>query len=213
MTVLPALDAEAMPAAIVERAGELLDQAAAAILANAAVGALALGGDALLQHGADHPAVLRRPKIRAGVEQTFARCFEADRSAFFFGQRLPQQPIAYAGGGRATVQFFVDRIALGFGRLQQALHLGGDLGLQMIFQDGALVRGEQFAALGDLFGEARGKAIRRFGPVLVDDVDDEPPIARFGLRLLAERAEGALQFCEVLGDLLAARVPTLRRRP
>ena len=73
------------------------------------------------------------------------------------------------------MQFLVDRIALGFGRLQQALDLGGDFGLQMVLQHGALVRGEQFAALGDLFGQARGKAVRPFGAVLVDDVDDQVP--------------------------------------
>ena len=99
------------------------------------------------------------------------------------------------------VQFSVDCIALGFGRLQQALHFGGDFGLQMVLQHSALVRRQQFTALGDLFGEARGKAIRRFGSVLVDDADDKPPIALFCVRLVAECAEGALQLRQVFADL------------
>ena len=85
--------------------------------------------------------------------------------------------------------------------LQQALNFGGDFGLKMVLQHGALVGSQQFAALGDLFGKARGEAIRAFGPVLVDDVDDEAPVALFGMRLVAERAEGALQFRQVFADL------------
>ena len=70
------------------------------------------------------------------------------------------------------MQFPVDGIDLPFGGLQQALDFGGDLGLQMVLQHGPFVRGEQFAALGDLFGEPRGEAVRAFAPVLVDDVHD-----------------------------------------
>ena len=40
-----------------------------------------------------------------------------DRSAFLFRERRPQQAVTYPGGGRALVQFRVDCIALGFGRL------------------------------------------------------------------------------------------------
>ena len=86
----------------------------------------------------------------------------------------------------------------------------------MVLQHRALVRGEQLAALGDLVGEARGEAIRALGPVLVDDVDDQAPVAVFGLRLVAERAEGALQLGQVFADLpLHARpgvVVVLERR-
>ena len=102
---------------------------------------------------------------------------------------------------------------LTFGRLQQPLHFGGDFGLQMVLQHRALVRRKQFAALGDLFGETRGQAIRAFGSILVDDVDNKPPIALLCLRLVAERAEGALQLRQVLADLPLQRAPRRRRRP
>ena len=47
MPLLPAFDAEAMPMPIVERAGELVEQCAAAILSADRIGAFPLGGDAL----------------------------------------------------------------------------------------------------------------------------------------------------------------------
>lgn len=75
--------------------------------------------------------------------------------------------LAHAGGGRAIVQFLVDRVALRFGRLQQALHFRRDFGLQMVLQHGAFLRREQLAALGDLFGEP----LRKGGPAVQPDSD------------------------------------------
>ena len=64
MPVLPAFDAEAVPVAIVEGAGELVEQGAAAVPSAARIGALALGRDALLQHRADDAAGLRPTRDR-----------------------------------------------------------------------------------------------------------------------------------------------------
>jgi hypothetical protein len=156
-----------MPAAIVQRAGELLDQAAAHFLSGARIDPLALGGDALLQHRADHFPVVSGPKVCAGVEQAFARCFEADRSAFFFRQRLPQQTIVprWRSGDGAIL---VDRIALSFGGLQQALHSEAISACRW-FSSTA----RSFAVSNSLrwaISSARraAKAIRRFGSVLVE---------------------------------------------
>ena len=53
------------------------------------------------------------------------------------------------------------------------------------------------------------RLVRPLGPVLVDDVDGQSPIGGFGLCLLAERAEGALQFCEVPGNFSLHPSPRL----
>ena len=56
---------ETVPAAVVERAPELIDQAAATFVRvpfRIGIAALAFGADALLQHGADDAPVFRRPE-------------------------------------------------------------------------------------------------------------------------------------------------------
>lgn len=62
----------------------------------------------------------------------------------------------------------------------------------MIFQHSALVSVQQFGALVDLCRKPCREAARAFGPILVDDVYDEAPVALFGKHLMAERAEGTL---------------------
>jgi hypothetical protein len=116
------------------------------------------------------------------------------------------------------VQLPVDGMELLFCPHQQTLDLGRDLGLQMILQHGPFLGRKQFGTLGDLLGEARGKTIRTLGAIPIDDVDDEAPVARFGRRLVAECAEGALQLRQFFVDLpLHARprvvvVPEIRQR-
>src|SRR5690606_6508340 len=174
---VPALDAEAVPAAIVECACQLFVQAAALV----GVGAAAFGGDALLQHFADYAAVLDAPQIGAGVEQALAGGLEADRGAAIaaFGQGLPQQPEAHAGGGRALGQFFVDRQHLLLGVAQQLVDGAGDFGLQVVLQHLSFAGGQQFPALRDFAGQARAQLVGALGPVLVDDADDQAEIAGF----------------------------------
>lgn len=82
-----------MPTPVVQRAGQLIQQAAALVC----IGAAAFRGDALLQHFADHPTVFGAPEIRAGVEQAAACGLEAHRCAIStFGQGFPLQTEAHA---------------------------------------------------------------------------------------------------------------------
>ena len=105
------------------------------------------------------------------------------------------------------MQLAVDRVHLCLGRLQQFLHRGGDLGLQVVLEHLTLVRGEQRPALGDLALKPRAEPVGALGAVLVDDADDQPVLARLGLRLVGECGEGAAEICEVVSDLGLDAVP------
>ena len=141
-----------MPATVVQRARQLLQQATALV----GVGAAAFACDALLQHLAHHAAVLGRPQVGAGVQQAVARGLQADGCALStFRQGLPLQAKAHAGGGRAFFQLIVDALDLALGVTQQLLHGTGDLGLQVVLQHLALADREQLAALRDLACQAR----------------------------------------------------------
>jgi len=115
LTILQALDAETVPAAVVERTRELIDQAAAAVArmpSRIGIAALAFGADALLQHGMGDAPFLRRPEVGTAVRQPGARGFESDRRAFVLAQRLPLQALAHPGRGRTLVQLPVDGLHL-----------------------------------------------------------------------------------------------------
>ncbi len=189
MTVLPALHAETMPVAIVQRARKHVEQTAATI----GIGARAFGGDTVLQHVADHFAIVRRPCVGTGIKQTFTRGFQSDRCAFAaFGQGLPDQAKTHAGRSRPFLQFGVDVGQAPLGILQQPLHGGGDFRLQMVFQYFAFALGQQFAALPDFVGDARLDQVGALRPVLVNDGDDQAIVAGVGLRLVTERGQCAL---------------------
>ena len=200
LAVLPALDPEAVPVAVVQCPRQLVEQEPPAVLAQALVGAGTLGLDALLQHRAHHPPVLGRPQVGAGVQQAFARRLQPDRRAVGLGQRLPQQAEAHPRAGRALVQLAVDGLDLALGGLQQALHFGGDLGLQVVLQHAALYRRQQLAALVDFIGQPGRQAIGPLGLVLVNDVHHQAPVAGLGRRLVAQRAQAALQLGQLFGD-------------
>ena len=129
------------------------------------------------------------------------RSLEPDRRALVFSERLPLQAIAHAGGSRALVQLPVDGLHLRLGGAQQALDFCGDLGLEVVLEYLAFLCSEQFAALADVVGEPQRELVGALGAVVKNDVHDEAPVAGFGRRLVAERAQCALQFLQVFGDL------------
>ena len=107
------------------------------------------------------------------------------------------------------MQLLVDRFDLALRRLQEPLHLGGDLGLQVVFEQRALARRQELAALGDLGVEAGRQLIGALRTVLVDDAHDQAVVAGVCLGLMAERGEGATQFAIVVRDLALDARPRL----
>jgi hypothetical protein len=57
------------------------------------------------------------------------------------------------------VKLPVDQVALGIGGLQQTLYFGGDLRLQMVLEDFALLGSQQRVALGDFLGETQSEGV------------------------------------------------------
>lgn len=163
-----------------------------------------------MQHVADYPPVLGRPQVGAGVEQSLARGLQAHRCAFAaLGQRLPQEAELDPGGGRALGELLVDRIDLPLGCLQEPLDLGGDLGLEVVFEQSALARGQELAALGDHCSQSGGELVGVLRTVLVNDADDHAVVTGVGLGLLTERGQRAPEFAVVVGDLALDARPGL----
>ena len=193
-----------MPAPVVERPAQHVEQAAAAI----GVGRSAFAGDAVLQHAANDLAVLLGPGIETGVEQAFAGRFQADRCALAaFRQRLPDQAELDAGGGRTNRQLGVDRRQAPLGILQQTLDRGRHFSLQMVFQYFRLTRRQQLAPLGDFLDDAPLDQVGPFGPVLVDDGDDQPEVGGVGLGLVPQRSQRRQQLRIIARNLVLQAGP------
>ena len=79
------------------------------------------------------------------------------------------------------------------------------------FEYFAFLRAEQFLSLRDLLDEPADQLVRTLGPVLIHDVHDQPIVAWFRVRLVAERGEAALQFRQIFADLTLQTLSRLRR--
>ena len=99
------------------------------------------------------------------------------------------------------MQLPVDSLHLGLGRAQEALDLGGDFRLQVILEHLAFLCGEQLAALVNVVGQPPRELVGSLGTIVKEDVDNETPVAGLGTRLVAKRAQGALQLLQILRDL------------
>jgi hypothetical protein len=110
--VLPALNAKAMPAPVVERLGELLGQAAAGRRPSG------VRRRALVQHLADHRRSSSDHRSVLVLSRRCARPPNPPARRRRLGQRLPQEAELDPGGRRALAELFVDRVDLPLGGLQ-----------------------------------------------------------------------------------------------
>src|SRR6266542_1293068 len=195
--VLPALDRELVPGAVVERGGEVLEPGAALV-------ARPFGGDPLLEEGADSGTVLSRPGVAGLAEQPAPRLGKPSRPV---RQRLPAEAELHADRGRPLFQLVVHPPGLVLGVGDQLLELACDLVDEVLFEQLPLLGAEHPLAVGDLVAEQADELVGGAALALEDNADDVAVLGEIGGGLVAVAAERVRQLLETVREVPLDAVP------